>query len=133
FFYRERVFIFVASVVGHLLVIIFSKPLITTLYGEEYMRTVPIFNFLMLGSMIKYLTVFYMIYYNTNGKHKIQQIINILIAVVNIVLSVIFIHIFGLNGPAIATALTLLLSLIYSAFYCERRIRILIKEGEQKE
>lgn len=128
FFYRERIFIISISIVAHLILILLSKPIIVTLYGDDYLRAVPLFNILMLGSMIRFITVFYMLYYNTNGKHQIQQAINIFIAITNVVLSIILIQIFGLKGPAYATVITLLLSLSFSFFYCEIRINKCLKE-----
>src|SRR5699024_7320640 len=122
FYYKERFFVIGASIIGHLLVIILSKFIITTLYGEDYLPTVTIFNILMFVSMIRYITVFYMLYYNTNNKHHIQQIINILIAIINVGLSIVFIQFLGLKGPAYATVLTLFFSLLFSVFYCEKRI-----------
>lgn len=129
FYYQERFFVIVLSIIGHLILIFSSKFIITMLYGEKYINTVPIFNILMLGSMIRYITVFYMLYYNTNGKHHIQQILNIFVAILNVILSIIFLQIFGLNGPAIATVITILSSLIFSFFYCERRIINIVKKG----
>jgi O-antigen/teichoic acid export membrane protein len=131
FYYKERFLIFSISLAGHLILIVISKPLITLLFGIEYIKSAEIFNILMLSSILRYLTVFYMLYYNTNGKHKIQQLINIFVAVINLVLSIIFINIFGLYGPAIATVITFLLSLTYSAFYCEKRIKSFVQEGRK--
>lgn len=132
FYYRERIFIVSLSIVGHLLLMVLSKPIITTLYGDAYVNTVSIFNILMLGSMIRYVTVFYMLYYNTNGKHRVQQVLNIFIAIVNVGLSVLFINWFGLNGPAYATVVVFLMSFIFSFFYCEKRIIRFVKEREQR-
>lgn len=123
FFYKERLLIFALSTVAHIVVMIFSKPIITTLYGERYVQSVVIFNILMIGSMFRYLTVFYMLYYNTNKKHKLQQIINIFQAILNVILDIIFIQLFGLIGPAIATTMTIIFKTIFSFFYCELRIR----------
>ncbi len=122
FFYKERFMIFAFSVLGHIGVIIFSKPIITTLYGERYVDSILIFNILMVGSMVRYLSVFYMLYFNTNGKYKIQQNINIIRAVLNLILDIIFINLFGLIGPAIATTIVMIITFIYSVLYCERRI-----------
>lgn len=127
FYYKERKFIIVASLIAHSLVILLSKPIILMLYGQEYIKSVSIFNILMLGSAIKYMTVFYMLYYNTNGKHHIQQVLNIIIAIVNVGLSIVFIQFMGLEGPAIATVITLLLSLLFSYFYCEKKIKLFVK------
>lgn len=131
FFYKERFFVISISIIGHLVIIILSKFIIITLYGEEYLAAVPIFNILMFASMIRFITVFYMLYYNTNNKHHIQQIINILVSIVNVGLSIVLIKVFGLEGPAYATVITLLLSLIFSIYYCEKRIVEFVNRGVQ--
>lgn len=122
FFYRDRFLIILLSLIAHIVVMIFSKPIITTLFGDRYAESVSIFIVLMVGSMIRYASVFYMLYFNTNGKHKFQQIINIFRAILNFILDIIFINIFGLIGPAIATTVAILITFVISALYCENRI-----------
>jgi O-antigen/teichoic acid export membrane protein len=78
----------------------------------------------MIGSIFRYLSVFYMLYFNTNKKHKLQQNINILRAILNLILDVVFIKKFGLIGPAIGTTVAIVLTFIISALYCEKRIII---------
>lgn len=132
FFYKERFMIFGLSTVAHIAVMIFSKPIITTLYGDRYIQSVAIFNVLMIGSIFRYLAVFYTLYYNTNNKHKVLQYINIVRAVLNLVLDIVFIKLFGLIGPAIATTLSLLITFLYSVYYCEKRIMDMSNTGDQK-
>jgi len=132
FFYKERLVITGLSTAMHVIVILFSKQIILTLYGEAYRGSIMIFNVLMIGSMLRYFSVFYMLYYNTNKKYKLQQSINILRAVLNIVLDVIFINLFGLIGPAIATTLSIFVTLLISYIYCEKRIQSLIKGELEK-
>ena len=127
FFYRERLLIFGFSTIVHILVMVFSKSIITTLYGERYVQSVVIFNILMIGSVFRYLTVFYMLYYNTNKKHKLQQIINIFRAILNVGLDIIFIQLLGLIGPAVATTIAMFSAFLFSLFYCEKRIKIASK------
>ncbi|MGF3213662.1 lipopolysaccharide biosynthesis protein [Facklamia sp. P12945] len=122
FFYKERFIIFGLSTFMHLIVIFFSKLIITKLYGEQYENSVQIFNILMLGSMFRYWGVFYMIYYNTNQKYKIQQTINIFRSVLNVILDIVLIQYFGLIGPAVATTISIVITLIFSIFYCEKNI-----------
>lgn len=123
FFYKERLLIFGLSIVAHIIVMIFSKSIIVILYGERYAQSTGIFNILMLGSMFKYLTVFYNIYYNTTSQHKILQTVNILSAILNVALDVVFIQIFGLIGPAIATTTAIAVGFTISFLYCEKRIK----------
>lgn len=125
FFYKDRYLIFGLSTAMHLIVIMLSEPIIITLYGNKYAESVPIFNILMVGSIFKYLSVFYMLYFNTNGKYKLQQNINIFRAVVNLVLDIIFIKWFGLIGPAIATTVAMMSTLLISSYYCEKRIKVI--------
>ncbi|GMQ60452.1 flippase [Vallitalea sediminicola] len=131
FFYRERFIILVLSTIAHILVMFFAEPIIVTLYGERYIESVRIFNILMVGSVFRYLSVFYMLYYNTNKKHKLQQTINIFRAILNLGLDIIFVKLFGLSGPAIATTVAILITSIFSALYCERKIiKLAKKEGD---
>jgi nucleoside-diphosphate-sugar epimerase/O-antigen/teichoic acid export membrane protein len=131
FFFKERYVIFALSTLVHIIVIVFSKPIITLLYGERYLESVKIFNILMAGSIFRYISVFYMLYYNTNKKHRLQQSINILRAVLNIGLDIVLIKYFGLIGPAIATAIAVISTFIFSALYCEKRLRASSRETEQ--
>lgn len=124
FFYKERFVIFGLSTALHIVVMIFSKPIILLLYGDKYVETVLIFNVLMIGSIFRYLSVFYMLYYNTNRKHKLQQNINIFRAILNLALDVVFIKMFGLVGPAIGTTVAMIVTFFISALYCEKRIKI---------
>ncbi len=133
FFHKERYIIFGLSTLAHIIVMIFSKPIIVLFYGERYTDAVIIFNALMIGSIFRYLSVFYMLYFNTNNKHKLQQLINIIRAVLNIGLNIILIQYFGLLGPAIATTIAIILTTGYSAFYCEKRIKAIVCESRHEK
>lgn len=124
FYYKERIVILFTSLLLHIFIILLSKQIITILYGERYEDAIWIFSILMVGSMFRYINVFYMLYYNVNKKHKLQQTINIIVAVTNIVLDIIFIQVWGLLGPAIATTLVTICSFVFSYYYCERRIKL---------
>ncbi|MCD4711909.1 MAG: polysaccharide biosynthesis C-terminal domain-containing protein [Clostridiales bacterium] len=133
FFYRERFIIFGLSLFLHLIIILFSKPIILFLYGVRYVESISILNVLLIGSVFRYITVFYMLYYNTNNKYRLQQVINIFRAIINIILDIIFIKIFGLIGPAIATTVAMFLAFVFSLFYCEKRIYGLSKSDNNSK
>lgn len=122
FFYHERLIIIVISTVLHLILLVFSKSIILFVFGIDYVNSVKIFNILVIGSMIRYPSVFYTIYYNTNGKYHILQNANIGRALINIILDIVLILQFGLIGPAIATVIAILLTFIYHVIYCEPKI-----------
>lgn len=123
FFYKDRFLIFGLSLAAHILMMLFSKSIIITLYGVKYTQSIVIFNILMIGSIFRYFAVFYTLYYNSAKKYKILQCINIFRAVLNLGLDIIFIKLFGLIGPAIATTTALILTFLYSVYYCEKRIK----------
>lgn len=123
FYYGERPVIFCISLISHGLLILISRPIITMVYGERYLGCLPVLNILLIGSALRYLSVFYMIYYNTNKKYAVQQTINIVRAVLNFLLDIILIRYFGILGPAIATTTAIFLAFAFSFFYCEIRIK----------
>ncbi|MBU5594398.1 oligosaccharide flippase family protein [Amphibacillus sp. MSJ-3] len=129
FFYRERFLISGLSTFVHLIIIFLSKPLITFFYGIEYIDSILIFNILMIGSIFRYLSVFYMLYYNTNGKYKLLQYINIVRALINVGLNIILVNYWGLIGVAIATTIAIIITFFISMLYCEKRIFKLTKEN----
>lgn len=130
FFYKERLLIFALCTVAHIVVMIFSKPIITILYGERYVQSVAIFNILMISSIFKFWGVFNMLYYNTNNKHMLNQTLNILRAIINVGLDIVLVPLIGIQGAAIATVIASMTTLIISAAYCERRILVLSKVGK---
>jgi len=123
FFYRDRVSIISIVILLHLIVILSSKHIVLLLYGSRYLPTVPLINILLIGSIFRYLGVFYMIYYNTTKQYMILQSTNVIRALVNISLDIILIQYFGIKGPAIATILTSIMAFVFSFFYCEKRIK----------
>lgn len=130
FFYKERWLIFGVALFLHIIIIIFSKQIITLIYGERYLQAVSVLRILLIGSASKYLSVFYMIYCNTNKRYKELQFLNIFKSIVNIILDIIFIQIFGLIGPAIATVLAILIALTIEIVLFEKDISIL--SGKEK-
>ena len=131
-FYKERYLIFFTSLFGHIILIVFAQPIIETLYGTNYGSSVEIFQILMFGSIIRYYTVFYMIFYNAKSMHKKLQYLNIIRALLNLILDVILINLFGLIGPAIATSMAISTTFIYMYLDGEKEIKKTIAEGEIK-
>ncbi len=123
FFYRERYYLLVIIFLGHLVLFILSKSIIVLLYGNDYINSIHVFQVLLIASFIRYVSVFYTLYYNISGNYKTLQRINIFRAFINISLDIVLVLIFGLIGPAIATVLALIVSLALSYYICEKRIK----------
>lgn len=123
FFYSERWFILTLVFVLHLVLLIFSKQIIIILYGEVYEQAVILLRVLLPGSLLRYVAVFQMIYFNSAKQYQIQQSLNILRAVLNIAFDLLLIKNLGLLGPAVATTLAVIITLTVSTVYSETKIR----------
>lgn len=123
FFYKDRYTLLTVITVLHLLVITFSKQIVLFVYGEKYLSSVGIMKILMVGSIFRYFSVFYMLYYNSTGKYSTQQGINLFRAVINISLDIVLVKKFGLMGPAVATTFAALAAFFVSYLNCERSIK----------
>lgn len=108
-----------------------SKFIINILYGEEYLRAVLPFSILMVGffftATIK--NFFGNIIYSLH-KVKFSVILNILAIVLDIILNVIFIKVWGFVGVAISTTVIDIITAIISAVYLKNCIRKLEIENE---
>lgn len=123
FFYRERFYIMLLCLFAHAFVIIFADRILMFLYGNSYSGTIGIFRVLMVGSVFRYASIFYMLYYNICKMNKIFQLLNLYQAIFNLLLDIILIKSLGLMGPAIATVISIACTTVFSALYCEKRIR----------
>lgn len=102
-------------------IIIFSKYIITILYGSNYIDAVIPFNILMVGFYFMStvtMPTFNVIY--SMRKVKINIFINLISIVLNAILNVILIYKFGIIGAALATALVKIIMAIISWIYVNK-------------
>lgn len=122
FFYRERYYICLLCLIAHVFVVVFADKILILLYGSNYSDAINIFRILMVGSIFRYVSIFYMLYYNICKLNRILQSLNLFQAILNLLLDIVLIHYFGLIGPAIATVISIAVTTVLSALYCEKRI-----------
>ena len=102
-FWNERLVIFGLCVILHIGLIVFAPQLFDVLYKGKYYESISIFRILMISSVLRYWIVFEMLYFNSVGRIRVQQILNVISALLKVGLSFIFIYFFGLIGIAFAT------------------------------
>ncbi len=129
-FWNERIIIFVLCTILHLFLILIAPQLFSILYQGKYNGSVTIFRVLVIASIIRYWTVFEMVYFNSIGKIRVQQVLNVISAGLKVVFGFVFIHIFGLVGVAYSTLLSTLVVGIASFMLSERNIWELSKIQE---
>lgn len=128
-FKKERIIIFIFFILIHIILIAFAKPILTFLYQGKYDHTVLLFRVLLIASIVRYWTVFEMLFFNSTGKIKVQQFLNVLSAALKVILGVILIQLYGLLGLAISTLLSTIIVGILSFVLSERDIARLCNEN----
>lgn len=127
-FFKERIVIFLACIILHILLYILTPQLFHLFYAEKYDSSIPFFRLLLFASLIRYWVVFEMLFLNSIGKIRIQQLLNVISAVLKIILSLVLIQILGLIGvvwgTVIASALTALISILLTEKKILNRSRI---------
>lgn len=126
-FFKDRYWIISVAMVIHLLMIVFSKVIVLTIFGEEYSGAVNSLRVLLVGSAINYFFVFYRLFYNTTNRYKALQVTNIARSIINIVLDVPLVMCYGIIGAAYATTISIIITFIFSWGYCERKIKTIAK------
>lgn len=112
--------------------IILSKEMVLFLYGEKYLSGQTIFVLYTIVDMIKFANM--SIVLSASGKTKTLMICSLVFLAANAVCNILFYHIFGFVGPAIATAfVTVILTAVLagrSAKSLETSVWKLIDWGE---
>jgi len=126
-FWNERIIIFILCAILHIGLIYFAPQLFGVLYQGKYNSSVLIFKILMFASIIRFWTVFEMVYFNSVGKIEVQQIMNVISAVLKVVLSIVFIMMFGLIGVAYSTLVSTFMVGCASFILSEKQIYKLSK------
>lgn len=128
FFRNDRILIFLLCTFFHIVLIIFAKPIMSLLYQGKYDSSVGILQILLLASVIRYWTVFEMMYFNIIGQVRLQQTLNVLSAVIKVAFGIILVQYLGLIGLAISTLVATIITGVLSFVLSERKIANLYKE-----
>lgn len=90
-----------------MILFVFAPEVITFLYSEKYLGGTTVFRIYSIILLLR--STYYGIILNSLGKTKFIFYSSIISLIVDIVLNVIFYYLFGFNGPAISTFVTLLI------------------------
>ena len=106
-----------------LFVTIFAEPIVTILYGKEYLKAVSALRIVVWYCAFAYLGVCKNIWLICERKEKYEKWFTLLGATTNIILNLILIPKYGIEGAAVATLLTQIsTNFIYPIFFKETRI-----------
>lgn len=104
----------------HLIVMCLAKNIIVSFYGISYIKAISPLVVLTIASLISYFGVFNMLVYNTFKKYHILQMLNIVQAILNVILDIIFVPRFGILGAAYGTVLALFIVTTLKTYFAEK-------------
>lgn len=98
--------IFYISIFVAILITIFSNLIINIIYGNDYMPAVLPLRIVCLGTAFSYFGVARGIWMQCEEKIRYEKIIYLFGAIINILLNIVLINLYGIAGAAIAISLT---------------------------
>ena len=105
-------------------IILFAEPLLN-LFGAEYAAGKVLLPILAVGQLVNALAGPVMYILNMTGKEKLSQRIMIWMTILNIILNVVLIPIYGIVGAAIATTISMVTWNIIAAFYVYKYYKVI--------
>lgn len=94
------------SIFQSVVISIFAKPLVTILYGKEYVESIGVLKLIVWYTTFSYIGSVRNIWILSEKKQKYLLVLNTVGAVANIILNYVFIPRIGITGAALASLLT---------------------------
>ncbi len=108
-----------------LILILEGRYILNYCYGSEFEAGYIVLVILTIGQMIKAGSGMVGILFQMTGEHKIYMKINIIFGILNIILNLIFVPLYGMLGAAVATSFCLSMVDIISIFVIHKRLSVL--------
>lgn len=122
FFVNRIVFMF--SIVMSCLFFVFSNILIKFIYGNEYLQAVNAFKLLLPGIAIGGMTKILANYISSNGKPEVNSLFSFICVIFNIILNIILIPSYGINGAAFATTISYVIGGFLKVIYVKKTAKV---------
>ncbi len=108
------------AVIVSIIIFLFSNEIIIVLYGKEYSPSVEILNLYIWSIVFVFLSNGSWLYYTNEKLQKIASMRLFYGAIINIVLNIYLIEIFGLKGAAYATLISYSISSYFVNFFYDK-------------
>ena len=123
YLYHKRPMIFCAGatvvVIGFLLV----PKILTMLYGETYIESVAVLRVLLIAILIYLYNIFYNPIMNALEKYRFVNVTNVVQVLLNIILNIVLVPVYGIIGAAIATVIAYACKAIMFEIYFRLKIK----------
>lgn len=118
YLYKKRPRIFIMGIVGIAILYLFIPIFFSVLYGSTYDASINIVQILLIASVFILYQSFYVPIFDAMKRYRFTQITNILFVIINLLLDIFFVSIFGMVGAAIATVITYVgMSIVYEIYF----------------
>ena len=107
-------YVFTGILLICMLLVVYAGPLIHLLYGQAFLPAVNTLRMLMIGILCYSITLMNLSVLSGIGQPKQVAKIQVYAAILNVVLNLILIPVWGMNGAALATVLSYFLALLLS-------------------
>jgi len=111
----------VSSIIMALFILILNENLLS-IFGQEFVQGKFALIFLVIGQMINSMTGSVSVFMNMTGQQKVLKNTFILALLLNIILQVIFIPIYGIEGAAVANMTGIIAANLIPAIYVHYRL-----------
>ncbi|NOR54701.1 MAG: oligosaccharide flippase family protein [Sulfurovum sp.] len=115
--------IFFSSLFMSIFIVIFSKSILS-MFGDEFIIGSTALIYLMFGQLINSATGSVGILLNMTGHQKELQVIILITVIITIVLNIVFVPIYGMNGAAVITMLGTIILNVASAIFAKRKLML---------
>jgi O-antigen/teichoic acid export membrane protein len=123
FFYKYSVFILLPFV---LVVAVFADVIISLLFTQKYVTAAPALRILIVGSFFFFIALINFSVISGIGRPKSTATITIIGAIINVVLNLILIPLFGISGAAVATSAGYFIMMVFSFNSLKKRVKLKI-------
>lgn len=100
--------------------LVFAEPIVILIYGQAYLAAVAAFRILMIAALVIYLSYPFYSLLIANNQQKVVCGISATGVLLNLILNLVFIPLWGFYGCAIVTVITYLWDLILSVYFAKR-------------
>lgn len=116
-------------VLSSMFFVFFGKQIITLIFGAEFEQAYMPLNILLVGTVLFGITKSVGSIFASVGKLNLVYRIPLVSAIINVILNLILIPIYGINGAAIATTVSFLVSMVLMFYFMSSLLSINIDYG----
>ena len=116
-------------VLSSMFFVFFGKQIITLIFGAEFEQAYMPLNILLVGTVLFGITKSVGSIFASVGKPNLVYRIPLVSAIINVILNLILIPIYGINGAAIATTVSFLVSMVLMFYFMSSLLSINIDYG----